>query len=152
MQAWNPVGSSLSNEIPNSVDGNHDWRRRDFNWEYEYRTIEGAYLTSEELLSDGYEPHIDKAASPLLFGNTDWPVFWSVLGEGGADIVGGFSWLEDRGVALSFRYLKGNEPFRPVTDPMEDALKEVHYANYVTEGDLENDISPADRFYPIGVE
>ena len=159
MRQWNPTGATYSSHQPTSVDlgdyfgpYEHDWRRRDFNWSYEYITYEGYCADKEEVLADGYEPHIQDATHPAVFGDLSWPRMWEMLGEGGADITGGFAWLDDRAVCLSFTYLKGDEEYHPVTKPIEDALKSVEYANYVTGGDLDNAVSPADRFYPIGVE
>lgn len=158
MKEWNPVTSTASTHEPQAVDTgtdgggtwNHDWRRNNFDWEYEITTLQGAFISEQNLVDESMEPHINDGLKGA-YGRAEWPLMWDMLGAGATDIYGGFAWMEERGVCFSFEYRPGTSD-KPVTEPTADALKTTKYVNYVTDGDLDNAVPPADRFYPIGVE
>ena len=159
MQAWNPTGADTiaqSTNEPNSVNGitGHDWRRNDFAFQYSVYSFDGHMPTKQDFTDANLEPHSDDWTGEAL-GDTPWPSYAELFTTAKNVSEYGFAWELGVGVCISIPYEKsfdagGLPAEKPITAP--GSFPQVYYLNYITNGDLEQLVAPADRFYPIGVE
>jgi hypothetical protein len=161
MRTWNPIGPLVTYSttswhepaVVNNTSG-HDWRRKNFSWEYSYLTVEGTHPSRSMVEEHGLEPYLHDFRSEDTMAILPWLGWRQLLcGEKNA-IKGGASWQDGVGVCFSYTHERsldgsGAPNPRPVSQPT--VFTQPVHVNYITKGDLSAIITPGDRCYPIGV-